>query len=268
MDQPIRLSVEEFACAMALCGRNEAAMAYLLSTLPGTSADAFNEIMTCASHGLIAQGYLEVAPDLGYGPLRADLRGVAELASGDAVTLRCHKAGSVSGQPTEEFESLTFGPDRVTVHWTEKRVVAVLAALPSHAEAFSYITGFVGATEDNPAAASGAAPSRLPAAAIGALRKAIADGRAVDAEAILKQHRSAPWTNDFLRCLADPAAVWGDILRLDRNADGITAERGLLFVTAAPISWLLAQDPEHEDHLLVIPATGQRLTEILAELTR
>ena len=55
--------------------------------------------------------------------------------------------------------------------------------------------------------------------------------------------------------LADPQAVWGDVLRIDRVDEEVVAERGFLFVSSANLAWLLVLDPANASFVEVMPAT-------------
>lgn len=260
MNQSFRLSVAEFAFAMAHSGNIEAAYGYL-QTMLGIEPERFNDWMTAASHTLIARNLLEVHSDGSYGPLHADLHQVAQAVAQDQRTLRCHRIRRNVESYDEQFVTVLFAGDLVLAHWTEQNVVAMTQTLSGPSDAYEHIAAFIGLPASALHTDSAQEPQQLPADELSRLRKSSNEMSLEQLAQELRRFLSAPWIDTLANTLADPQAWWGDVLRIDRAAGNVVAEDGFLFVASSGTAWLLAQNPDNSATVRVVPAACSVLAE-------
>lgn len=265
MPQSFRLSVAELAFAMAYSGALEAGYGYLQTVLGDIQPERFNDWMTSASHSLIARGLLQAQPDGSYGELDGDLRLIAQSMTRDQRTLRCHRSQQGPDGAIEQFVNVLFDDALIVAHWIEQNVVAVVETMPSRSDAVAKIALFMGAPSDPPAPEPFLATPTIPTDQLARLRRAARGLTAAQMGEQLRRFIDVDWLDDLATTLTAPDAVWGDVLRIERINDEVTADRGFLFVSSTDAAWLLRSVAPDGSQLAILPALQPTLATLCEE---
>lgn len=266
MTQSFRLSVAELAFAMVYSGALEAGYGYLQTMLEDIQPERFNDWMTSASHALIARGLLKARPDGSYGELDSDLGLIAQCMVRDQRTLRCHRSQGGPDGAIEQFVSVLFDETLIVAHWIEQNIVAVVEEIPSRSDAVADIALFIGVPGDLRAPVAPLTPQTIPTDYLTQLRRAASSLTAAQMEEHLKQFIiDADFLPSLARTLTANDAVWGDVLRIERINDEVTAQRGFLFVSDAETAWLLHSAAPDGSLLEVLPGTPAAVASLCDE---